>query len=755
MNLHPHQSLTPRDAARVLFRRWRAFAWTFLAIAAATALTIIVYPRSYGSEAKILIRIGRESVSLDPTATTGQTIMMQKAQDAEVNSALDILNSAALHKLVAEEVGVDRILDEAPDTGAAQKSSGGQGDAPLSHLSALLRKLGLSEPGTDLDLAIRRLEKGVRVSAAKNSTVISIQYTAAAPELARDVVAAMIEIFLQQHVRLNRTDGSLEFFVEQEALASAELGAAQIRLRDHKNKYNLASGSMQLAVFHEQIKNVELELLRTTRSLSYSFARIADLQSQIEDLDPEIVTNRVAGLANEAKDAMRDRLYELELKEGKLRARYTDEHPLVVEVKQERETAQRILAALPDERIQTTEALNPNQRKLELELAEERAMQQALIARKKSATEQHQRLNEKLKELNEQEVTLAALERSVSLLEEKYRMHAAKLEQARVNAALEQQQITNVNVVQPAMLVKKPVWPNKRLFAMLGMVLAMGGGLGVVVLLECLDQTLHTARQVEHVLGLPVLLSLPRASNRKRRRRRRIAPARALPSDRSTVAPGSLSVRPHRLAAGRYAPLISQLVRTGQRSGKSARFVGVVGCQGERSRSRVAVNLAIRAAGNGSRDVLLIDADARHRRVAKRFDLNGSPGFHEVLAGVAEAENCIHHPRDANLAVMGYGSSNGHAVDSVRANGSTAQLDCIKKNFRLIVVDLPSTAALHPRSPAAECIDEVVMVIEAEKTRIQSAKTVLSRLERADVRVLGVVLANRRDVVPGWLYRRL
>jgi uncharacterized protein involved in exopolysaccharide biosynthesis/Mrp family chromosome partitioning ATPase len=753
VNLNKQQSVTPRDAARVFFRRWRVFAWTFCAIVAATVLTLILYPRSYGSEAKILIRVGRESVSLDPTATTGQTIMMQKAQDAEINSALDILNSASLHKLVAEQVGVDRILDEPPSEASAGQASPGQGPSILSHVSALLQKLGLSEPGTDLDLAIRRIQKGIRAAAGKNSTVISIQYTAASPELARDVVAAVIENFLEQHVRLNRTDGSLEFFVEQEAMSLAELSAAQIKLRDHKNKYGLASGSMQLAVFQEQIKNVELELLRTTRSLSYSFARIADLRSQIEDLKPEIVTNRVAGIANEAKDAMRDRLYELELKEGKLRARYTDEHPLVVEVAEEREAAQHILAQLPDERIQTTEALNPNQRKLELELAEERAMQEALIARKKSATEQHRSLNEKLRELNEQEVTLAALERSVSILEEKYRMHSGKLEQARVNDALERQQITNVNVVQPAMLVKKPVWPNKRLFAMLGMVLAMGGGLGVVILLEGLDQTLRTSRQVEQLLGLPVLLSLPRAKSRKGRRRR--APARALGSNRSSGAAGALAVRPRQLEAGSYAPLISQLVRTGERSGKSARFVGVVGCQGEESRSRVAVNLALRAAANGSRDVLLIDADARRRRVAKRFDLNGSPGFHEVLAGVAEAENCIHRPRDANLAVMGYGRTNGHAGDGPGGGDSAEQLDCLKKNFRLIVVDLPSTAALHPQSQAAGCIDEVVLVVEAEKTRIQSAKTILSRLERADVRVLGVVLANRRDVVPGWLYRRL
>lgn len=701
-----------------------------------------------------MIRVGRESVALDPTATTGQTIMLQKTQDAEVNTALDILNSAALQKRVVESVGVNRILADDPAAASTE------GDAPRpstndspSRLDTWLRSLRLSEPGDELDLALRRIEKGLRASAGKNSTVISVKYTAVTPELARDVVAAVTDTFLAEHVRLNRTNGSLGFFTEQEAQSAAALAAAQNELRDHKIKYNVASGETEQALLAEQVKSVELELLQTARSLSYSIARIADLKSQIADLKPEVVTNRVAGMPNEAKDGMREKLYELELKEGQLRSRFTDEHPLVHEVEKQRESAGQILESLPDERIHTTEALNTNQRKLELSLAEERATERALVARKKVAATQLEELNGKVRTLNEEDVILTTLERKVKLLEDRYRMHAAKLEEARVNDALEQERITNVNVVQPATLVRKPVWPNKRLFLMLGLVMATGGAFGVAVVLEGLDQTLRTATQVEKELGLPVLLSLPRRRKRKRRLRRALA--RITPWNSSRGAAGGRDIPSRRQSAGSYGPLISQLVRTGQLSGKASRFVGVVGCHGEHCRSRVASELALRATLNGSRDVLLIDADARHRRVAKRFHLNGSPGFHEVLAGVAEAESCIHRPRNSNLAVMGYGGSNGHGSELTTTCRSEDQLDGLKKNFRLIVVDLPSTADLHTQSTTAEWVDEALLVVEAERTRVQSAQSVLRQLERAEVRVLGVVLANRRDYVPGWLYRRL
>jgi len=50
---------------------WKSIGAITLCVGAAVAYTA-VSPMYYGSEAKIFVRLGRESVSLDPTATTGQ-----------------------------------------------------------------------------------------------------------------------------------------------------------------------------------------------------------------------------------------------------------------------------------------------------------------------------------------------------------------------------------------------------------------------------------------------------------------------------------------------------------------------------------------------------------------------------------------------------------------------------------------------------------------------------------------------------------
>ena len=128
---------------------------------------------------------------------------------------------------------------------------------------------------------------------------------------------------------------------------------------------------------------------------------------------------------------------------------------------------------MPDDRTQTTAALNPFQIELDLDLLLTKAKKEAQKGRLISAQKQQSELTRKqLKELNGGEVQLDDLERNVQILDGKYRMHVDKLEQARVNDALGRDGISNVKVAQAATLVTKPSAPKKPLLLMLGLVLA-------------------------------------------------------------------------------------------------------------------------------------------------------------------------------------------------------------------------------------------------------------------------------------------
>ena len=83
------------------------------------------------------------------------------------------------------------------------------------------------------------------------------------------------------------------------------------------------------------------------------------------------------------------------------------------------------------------------------------------------------------------------------------------------------------------------------------------------------------------------------------------------------------------------------------------------------------------------------------------------------------------------------------------------RLGKIKPGYGLVVIDLPPARELDGQSAATGLIDEMVLVVEAERTRIQAAQRAKEVLNRAGVNITGVVLANRREHIPGWLYHRL
>ncbi len=700
MSTSLESKVTPRDAARILFRHWRKIALVFCGVMALMLLAIAFFPRSYVSESKLMIRIGRESVALDPTATTGETIMLQKTQEDEVNSALNILSSREMFERVVEQVGADRIVEDAPadhsgKSTASAKSFGGI----ATWIRGVLVALRLSDPGTPMDQAVRRLEKQMDTSAPKQSMVITVTYKAASPQLAHDVVEAMTNVFLEEHSQLSQSEGSLKFFSEQTEKLFNDLTAAQQQLRDRKNAYHLTSADSRRSILER------------------------------------------------SQDAMRQKVYDLELQENDLLSRYTDEYPPLKEIRRQRELAESMLTSVPDNGEPVTASTDESTGGAGTERVPTKASP-AVLQVSQAASVQKSKLKDELHTLNDQEFELAQLEREVKLLEGKYAMHVEKLEQARVNDALSREKITNVKIAQPASLVYKPVSPRKDLLLAGAFMLALIGGFGSALVAENLDQTLRTTDQVERQLGLPVLASLPKRKAGKKIRRSMatsMSSASVVENDSSTS-----SFNRH----GHYRGLVAALRSAGSNESPQAKSIGVVGCQASKARSYVAGDLALEAAATGTDAVLLIDADTRHRRVSKRFHLNGSPGWREVLSGNAAVANCVQQSKSSNLSVMGPGRTNGD-VTGMSVVDSFSQLDGIKNDYGLVVVDLPPAGEAAGSQSAIEWIDEAVLVVEAERTRAQAAQRAMDMLSRSGVQVIGVVLANRRDYIPRWLYQRL
>ncbi|MEM9586591.1 MAG: GumC family protein [Planctomycetota bacterium] len=466
-----------------LFARIRRHLIPCLAIVigglSATALVILFAPRSYHSQAKLLLRLGRESVSLDPTiTTTGETASLYRTRDSEVNTALQAMRSRSILEQVVDQVGQEAILRGSLEAGSSKGSL----------LGSIKHRVGSwissIDPIDDRERAVMELDDGLDIDAQRESSVIDVRYQSKSPELAQAVTQTWIAIYRKEHARMNSTEGSLGFFntEEQELLSSLKLQRAQ--LQDKKSKFGLVTVVGQQEILEHQIELAKNSELQTNSSLAASIAKVDALRAQLDQTDQTMVTSETTVDSNEARDRMRDRLYALEIQERDLSTKYTKDNPVYLGVLQQLKEVRQVYQSERDDASEVVQGVNPIHLSIREQLFAETANQKALEAQRDEIDRQLRQLNKELATFNQNEAELAAIQRQVDVLESRYREHYEKREQARLATELENQQISNINVIQPASLEKRPISPNKKLCALVGVLGTLLMTVGWVVIRE-------------------------------------------------------------------------------------------------------------------------------------------------------------------------------------------------------------------------------------------------------------------------------
>lgn len=444
--------LTLPNALRILkTNRWISLA-IFGAVIGLAVLAINLVAPTYESEAKLFVRVGRESVTLDPTATTGQTISVYESRENEINSVVDVLRSRGILEHIVEKLGPDLIAD-VPNDGTPY-----------------------SKP--QIDTAVRGLSQSIEVAHSKNSSVITITTQAKSPELAQRILEEMLAAFREQHIRINRTKGSYEFFEEQWNRERGELARARNSLKDAKNAYGFASVEGHRKNLESRIGATQTALMQNQRSLASLNAEITSLGLTIGQMPNRIQAQHVTGFFNDATEETREQVHQLEIEHKQLLTKYTERHPYVRSVTKRIEAGRAILNDQTNPKNQTTTSANPEYQQVHLKIVTNEARQVALQAEGQSLREQLEKLKIELTELNANEMKLAELKEEVEIHQTSSKAYSEKLEQARIDQALVEDEISNVNVVQPATFISRPVGPKKRLAYAFAFVVATFSALG-------------------------------------------------------------------------------------------------------------------------------------------------------------------------------------------------------------------------------------------------------------------------------------
>lgn len=706
-------------------------------------LALIAWPKQYQSEAKLMIRVGRESVALDPTATTSQTLMLQKTQEEDINSALDLLRSRRIAERTVDKLGAENVIAGALPSQADEQL------APLSKLlqpvvlftrrtiPPLLYAAGIKTELTPRELAILDLTKHLQISAERRSAVVSIQAYSKTPEMAQAIAQTVGEEFISEYLEVTHNAGSYAFFSNQASAANE----ARSELDEMKNRFmrerKLVTIAANQSILVEQLGAIEREIISANAQLDQTQAEIDDITQQLATMPVEIVSEKKQS-GDATWSGMRQQVYALELEERTLASKYADDNPLLSQVREKLKGGRAILDKLESERVDESRTPNPVRLRLQEELQRLQTKIVGLEANLSLRQEQHAEVDKKIHSILDSERDLGQIERDIKMADTRLELLRTKNEEARVLAEMQTERISNLTLFQPATLVERPASPNKKLLVLAFAMLGLTAGTSLALLQELNSKRLRTVADVEHGLGLPVIGSIRKVRSATVRTHRLLKLIRKRPK-----------------LQAEFRAIISDIMLTPSRSsseGMRGRTLGVMGIESGVGSSTVAAGLAMVAAEKCGLKSTLIDANSENSSLSKFFNLNGAPGLAELANGDATHDECVQKRSENSLNLIS--SSAGYKARQ-RLDAAPKSISAAIQNFLetsdLVIVDLPPAVSADRAVALAHYMDFVLLVVESEKTNSAVAQRIVRRFNESDKQVVGVVLNKTHRYLPNWL----
>ncbi len=285
----------------------------------------------------------------------------------------------------------------------------------------------------------------------------------------------------------------------------------------------------------------------------------------------------------------------------------------------------------------------------------------------------------------------------------------------------------NVRIIDVATLPESPIRPKKRALVPMGLIGGLLLGMAVAFLLDFLDQSVRTQKDIEEKLSLPFLGSIPMIAVRKGKN----AHDALLSTEQSLTSEAFRNLR--------------TMVDFAGMAGKAQQILVTSSVQ-EEGKSYIASNLAVALAQHGE-TVLLIDGDLRRPKIHKNFSLSAQKGLSDFLATglkVDDIEDLLQPTDVTNLKVLVCGTRPPNPSELLNTPRVGALLNWAKDNFDRVIIDCTPMFPINDTLLWGRHVRSAVFVCRYGKTRVPLIKTATKKLQTGGIQLLGVALNSAK-----------
>jgi polysaccharide biosynthesis transport protein len=307
-----------------------------------------------------------------------------------------------------------------------------------------------------------------------------------------------------------------------------------------------------------------------------------------------------------------------------------------------------------------------------------------LEIRKNSFIKQKELLITKLKELSPKELEYIKLKRDLNLVQETYNILLKQLVETSLEEAA---QIASIRIVEPAIISRKPVYPDVAKFRVLIILLAFVISLSVVIIVEMFDSNLRNKEEIIKTTGWKLIGTVPYEKSEELLLISNYEPSAGFVESYRTI---RTNIHYSNEAAKSKSILISSCLS----------------CEGK---TTTVVNMALTYAGLGLK-VVIVDADMRKPSIHKYFGIDNVHGLSSILVDNKPYKDVIKNKQ--GLSIITAGPISNNPINIIESENFSIFFESLKKDFDLVIFDAPPLVAVSESYILAKKTGLFVLVVD-------------------------------------------
>jgi capsular exopolysaccharide synthesis family protein len=586
----------------------------------------------------------------------------------------------------------------------------GSGGAPGPSILATVRPAGEAQSMSTEVLGATEALKGAVSVATGPGYLLVISVTSTDPVRAARLSNAVADTYLVDKLdaRFETAKRASSWLGDRLVELRNQLRASEEAVTEFRSQHGLYQSGSNVTLNQQQLSELNAKLVEARADAAQKKARV-DLLSAIEAKGGDLQS--LPDVSNGgALPSLRQQAATLSQQEADLLARYGAPHPLVVNIRAQQRDVERAIAA--------------EARRLAASIKNEYQLAQTRVA---SLDRSLQDATGQTSADDATAIRLRELERTVVV-------NKSLFEDFLQRAKITQQESTfeprEARVISPALPPGAPSYPRKTQYITVCLVIGLFLGIGGALAKEMLNAGFTTPKQVEDILGLPLLSSVSHMRERDLRVDGKIVPIARYP----IVKPLSrYSEAMRALRSGiqmtdvDHPPKVIQVTSTAPGEGKTT----------------IALSLAALTAYSGHK-VLFIDADLRHPSASRFLGLQEEPGLVELLLGQVTHNEVIRLHEKEGYWTLPAGGKTQNPPDLLGSDRMKSIVLSCKQAFDLVVIDTPPAGPVIDPAVVSQLCDTIVLVVRWAATAREVVKYTAQQLS-AHKKIAGVVFNQVDD----------